>query len=170
MPAATSRGASTPTARICPANTACPIHLAVMRSGLILVELLVVLVLIGLLALIAAPRLFTLADAAAVRDEAWRVVTALDAARGTAIRMGVVATLTLSDTSYQVTAAAGGDTVTAWRRPGPRQNGVALNGTGQPLLFGPAGLAMGASNRTITVSRGSAERKVVVSRLGRVTY
>lgn len=141
-----------------------------MRSGLVLIELLVVVVITGLLALIAAPRLFTAADAAAVRDEMLRVVAALDAGRGAAIRLGMVATLTLSDTSYLVTAAVGGDTVTAWRRPGPRENGVALTGTGQPLLFGPAGLAMGASNRTITVSRGSVERKVVVSRLGRVTY
>ena len=73
-----------------------------MRSGLVLIELLFVVVLLGLLALFAVPRLSDVADAAAVRDEAMRVVAALDAARGAAIRLGTVATLTLSDTSYRV--------------------------------------------------------------------
>lgn len=145
-------------------------HFAVMRSGLVLIELMFVVVLIGLLALFAAPRLLAVVDAAAVRDEALRVVAALDAARGASIRLGVVATLTLSDTSYRVTTAGGGDTVTAWRQPGPRQSGVALSGAGQPVIFGPAGLAMGVSNRTISVTKGTAVRRVVVSRLGRVTY
>lgn len=141
-----------------------------MRTGLVLIELMFVVVLTGLLALFAAPRLLAVMDVAAVRDEAMRVVAALDATRGASIRLGTVATLALSDTSYRVTTVAGRDTVTAWRQPGPRQRGVALSGGGQPVGFGPAGLAMGVSNRTIIVTKGRAVRKIVVSRLGRISY
>ena len=98
------------------------------------------------------------------------MVAALDAARGASVRLGVVATLTLSDTTYSVTAIVAGDTVTAWRQRGPWRSGVALSGTGQPVVFDPAGLAMGVSNRTITVTKGRAVRTVVVSRLGRISY
>jgi len=141
-----------------------------MRSGLVLVELMLVVVITMIVAAFAAPRLFAIADAAAVRSETMLVVAAFDAARGAAIRLGVVTTLTLSDSTYCVTAVVDGDTLTAWRRRGPAGNGVALGGTGQPVLFGPAGLGMGVANRTITVAKGSVVRRVVVSRLGRVTY
>jgi Tfp pilus assembly protein FimT len=140
-----------------------------MRAGLVLIELLFVVALTGLLALIAVPRLFGVADAMVVRDEAMHVVAALDAARGAATRLGTVATLTFSDTSYRVTAVVGKDTLTAWRQPGPGRSGVVLGG-GQPVVFGPAGLALGVSNRTIVVTKGQAVRQVVVSRLGRITY
>jgi Tfp pilus assembly protein FimT len=141
-----------------------------MRAGLVLIELLFVVVLLGLLALFAVPRLAGVADAAAVRDEAMRVVGALDAARGASIRLGTVATLTFSDTSYRVTAIVGQDTLTPWRQPGPGPAGVVLSGAGQAVRFGPAGLAVGVSNRTITLTKGRATRNIVVSRLGRITY
>jgi Tfp pilus assembly protein FimT len=141
-----------------------------MRSGLVLFELLLGVVLTAIIASIAVPRLCSLADAAAVRDEALRVVASLDAARGASVRLGVVAALTLTDTNYRVTAVVGTDTVTAWQRPGPWNRGVALGGGGQTIAFGPDGLAMGVANRTITVAKGNAVRRVVMSKYGRVTY
>lgn len=141
-----------------------------MRSGLVLFELLLGMLLAALIAAIAVPRLVSLANAAAVRDEALRVVAALDAARGASVRLGVVTALALTDTSYRVTAVVGTDTVTAWQQPGPRYRDVALGGSGQPIAFGPDGLAMGVANRTITIAKGSAMRRVVISKYGRVTY
>jgi Tfp pilus assembly protein FimT len=141
-----------------------------MRAGLVLIELLFVVVLTGLLALFAVPRLLGVVDAVVVRDETMRVVAALDAARGASVRLGTVATLTFSDTSYRVSAIVGIDTLTPWRQPGPGRNGVLLSGGGQPVLFGPAGLALGVSNRTIIVTKGQAVRKIVVSKLGRTSY
>lgn len=141
-----------------------------MRAGLVLIELLFVVVVLGLLALFAVPRLSGVVDAASVRDETMRAVAALDAARGVSIRLGTVATLTISDTSYRVTAIVGPDTLTAWRQPGPAQAGVFISGAGQPVLFGPAGLALGVSNRTIKLTKGQAMRRIVVSRLGRISY
>ena len=141
-----------------------------MRSGLVLLELLLGMVLATLIAAIALPRLAALSDSAAVREEAVRVVAALDAARGASVRLGVVAALALADTTYRVTAIVGTDTVTAWRQPGPGGRGVALGGSGQPIAFGPDGLALGVANRTISIAKGSAIRRVVLSKYGRVTY
>lgn len=141
-----------------------------MRSGLVLFELLLAVVLAGLVAAIAAPRLVSIADAAAVRDEALRVVAVLDAARGASVRLGVVAALALTDTTYRVTAVVGTDTVTAWQQPGPRYRGVTLGGSGRPIPFGPDGLAMGVANRTFTLAKGNALRRVVMSKYGRLTY
>lgn len=140
-----------------------------MRSGLVLIELMLVVVVSGLLALIAAPRMLAISDAAAVRDEAMRVIAALDAARGAAIRLGRGVTLSMSDSAYDVKAVVDGDTIVAWHQGGPAARGVALTGAGRPITFGPAGLATGAANRTIVIGKGDARRQVVVSRLGRIS-
>jgi len=141
-----------------------------MRAGLALLELLLAMVLAAIIASIATPRLVDLADAAAVRDEALRVVTAFDAARGAAVRLDVVTVLALTDTSYRVTAIVGTDTVTPWQQSGASYRGVVLGGSGQSIAFGPDGLAMGVANRTITVAKGTALRRVVMSKYGRLTY
>ena len=118
-----------------------------MRNGFTLTELLVVLSIAAITAAIATPRLIGIADSAAVRDETLRIVAAVDAARGAAIRLGDVVTLSITTA-----------------------NGVTMSGAGQPITFGPAGLGMGVSNRTITLSKGTALRRIVVSKLGRLTY
>jgi prepilin-type N-terminal cleavage/methylation domain-containing protein len=141
-----------------------------MRRGVTLVELLIVLVLTGMLALVAAPRLMALRDALALRDETVRLVAALDAARGAAIRLGGTVGLTLADTGYVVTALAAQPQFVAWSAPGPQARGQQLAGAGSTIAFGAAGLAVGAANRTLTLSRGSVSRRVVVSRLGRVSW
>lgn len=141
-----------------------------MRSGIVLIELLIAMVLAAMLGAIAVPRLVAAADAAAVRDEILRAVAAFDAARGAAVRLGAVASLTLSDTSYRVTAIVGVDTILAWRQVGPARNGVTVGGTGAAIGFSPDGLALGVANRTITLSRGSVSRRVVMSKYGRLTY
>ena len=140
-----------------------------MRAGVTLIELIVTITCGGIVAAIAVPHLTSISDAAAVRDETFRVVAALDASRGAAVRLNSVTTLTLSSAAYRAVATVGADSVVAWTDHGTR-SGVALAGTGQPLLFGPAGLAMGVSNRTITLTKGMALRRVVVSKLGRLTY
>jgi prepilin-type N-terminal cleavage/methylation domain-containing protein len=140
------------------------------RQGFVLIELALVIVVAAIIAAFAVPRVSGIADAAAVRDETARLVAALDAARGASLRLGVVTALALSDTAYTVTAVVNGDTLLAWRRTGPWLRGVTLTGTGQAILFGPAGLALGVSNRTLVVGKGNSVRRIVVSRLGRLTY
>lgn len=140
-----------------------------MSRGVTLLELLLALVLLGLLALLAIPRLAAVTTAAALRHEATLLVTVLDEARTTAIRLGTVTTLTLTDSAYLVEAALPTDSLMRWRRPGPAIRGVRLVGGGAPMRFSPAGVAVGVANRTFTLSRSGIARQVVVSRLGRIT-
>lgn len=138
--------------------------------GVTLVELLLVLVLLAILTAIAAPRVLGVLDLSSVRAETASVVSALDAARGAALRLGTATRLTLTDSGYQVDANVAGEDVLAWRATGPWQRGVRLTGVGQPILFAPSGIAMGAANRTLLLSKGAVSRRVVVSRLGRLTW
>ncbi|MEO5797841.1 MAG: GspH/FimT family pseudopilin [Gemmatimonadales bacterium] len=140
-----------------------------MNRGVTLPELLVALVLIGLLACIGVPRIAAVRNGILVREEALHLLAALDQARGAAIRIGSNTRLTLADSGYSLVATAADSQVVLWRAPGPAGNAVQLSGAGAPLLFGPAGLAVGASNRTLLLRRGSVTRTVVISRLGRIS-
>lgn len=158
-------------ARIRCADLAAPLQYASMpRTGTTLLELALVIVILGILAAIAVPRITLIADEAAVRHQAHRLVGALDAARGAGIRLGTPAGLTVGTARLTVAASVGGVPTTVWDAPGPTDEGVSVSGAGAPIMFGPAGLAVGASNRTIVLSRGAASRRVVISRLGRITY
>jgi prepilin-type N-terminal cleavage/methylation domain-containing protein len=143
-----------------------------MQNGYSLIELATATALVGAVALVALPRLAAIGDDAAVRAAGARVVVAVDAARGAARRMGGSAQLTFADSAWTITTLGAADTlsVVAWRAAGAMASGVTLTGAGSPLLFGADGLGMGASNRTLVLSRGGAVRRVVLSRLGRVTW
>ena len=141
-----------------------------MRAGVALIEIMLVLVILAIVAAIAAPRIVAIADAAAVRDETIRLIAAIDATRGAAVRLDDIASLTITATIYRASIIDGSDTLTVWTQSGAATNGVSITGAGTPMTFGPAGLAMGVSNRTMTLSKGTAQRKVVLSRLGRLTY
>ena len=145
-------------------------HPRMQRTGTTLVELALVIVILGILAAIAVPRITLIADEAAVRHQAHRLVGALDAARGAGIRLDTPAGLTISTARLNVAADVGGIPTSVWDAPGPADEGVSVSGAGAPIMFGPAGIAVGASNRTIVLSRGAATRRVVISRLGRITY
>lgn len=141
-----------------------------MRNGVTLPELLIAVVLIGLLALIGAPRVAALYDGVRVREETLRLLAALDHARGAAVRIGSTTRLSLADSGYRVTAAPNDTLLELWRAPGSLNSAVRLTGAGAPLLFGPSGLAVGASNRTLLLAKGSITRRVVISRLGRISW
>lgn len=140
------------------------------RMGYTLPEMLIAIVLISMLALIGLAPVRGIRDTAVVRREQQRLADALERARGAAVRLGVPTRLAVTDTAYRITAVTlTGDSVLAWRDHGPQGEGVLLSGGGAPLIFGPSGVAMGASNRTMTLRRGAVVRTVVVSRLGRIT-
>ena len=126
--------------------------------------------LVGLLALMAVPRLAELRDAARLRQETLRLVVVLDRARGTAVRFASTARLTLTNADYTIAVALPDTLIEVWRTPGPGAGAVGLNGAGAPILFGPAGVAVGASNRTLVLTSGNSTRRIVLSRLGRITW
>ena len=143
-----------------------------MRNGMVLIELLLVAVVLALLAAMTAPSLASFSDRLAVHDEASRLMDALEAGRSAAIRLSRPVSLVLGDSSYVAVAAPaeGEDSLIAWRAAGPALSAVTLRGATGSIVFGPAGLAIGASNRTLQLTRGAATRSVIVSRLGRITY
>ena len=141
-----------------------------MDRGFSLIELLIGLVLVGLLLLLAVPHLVGLRDAAKLRQETLRLVVVLDRARGTAVRFASNARLTLTDADYTIAVALPDTMMEVWRAPGPGADAVGLGGAGAPILFGPAGVAVGASNRTLVLTAGSSSRRIILSRLGRITW
>jgi hypothetical protein len=67
-----------------------------------------------------------------------------------------------------VPSAGAPDTVLYSLSPGPALAGVALTSPPHTTVFAPDGVAMGLSNATHVLRKGGAQRRVVVSRLGRV--
>lgn len=134
-----------------------------------MIDLLLAMVILGILLAIAVPPMAHIADDTAVRVEAARVIGALDAARGAAVRLDRNASLMLVPARWVVWVQRGSDSMVAWQSAGNASAGVTLTGAGAPIVFGRAGIAVGASNRTLVLSRGSASRRVVISRLGRIT-
>jgi type IV fimbrial biogenesis protein FimT len=135
-----------------------------MRRGYTLIETLLTLAVLGLLLGIALPRFATVKDRLAVNDEAGRIAAAHRRARTTAILMSRPVVLTIASDSIVVEA----DSADRWSTPGPAAAGVALAGGTRRITFSPIGVATGLSNATLLLTRGSATRTVIVSRLGRL--
>ena len=142
-----------------------------MRRGVSLLELLVVLVVVGLLAGAVVPNAASLTDRLIVEHEAARVLVAFRSAWLTARvqhRLALLRITADSLTIRTVETAGSTDTLLAWLAPGPRAAGVALTSPAHTSVFGPDGIALGLANTTLSLERGRAVRRVVVSRLGRV--
>lgn len=142
-----------------------------MRKGHTLLELLIVLALIGLFAGTVIPGSAALADRLAVEHQAARLLTAYRSAWVAARMQQRLAVLRISADTLSirtVRSANDPDTLLAWLAPGPSQSGVSLASAAHTSVFGPDGLGLGLANTTHVLVRGSATRKVVVSRLGRV--
>src|SRR5262245_32383457 len=137
-----------------------------MRRGVTLLELVVALVIVGLVAGIAMPRLQRVADSLAVHRAALDIVSAHRRARMTAILQSRLVELTIRQDTLAIRAA--GDTVELWHAAGPDAESVTLSGPSRALVFSPIGLTVGVSNATYRLSRGTATRTIIVSRLGRL--
>jgi prepilin-type N-terminal cleavage/methylation domain-containing protein len=138
-----------------------------MRRGITLLELAVVLAVAGVLVSIALPASRRLLDAIAADHAAQAIVAGHRIARFSAITRSCRTLLAVRSDSLTVRAVRGADTVTLWVRPGPAGHGVALTGPSYSLAFAPTGLPLGFANATFQLTRGSAVRRVIVSRLGR---
>jgi type IV fimbrial biogenesis protein FimT len=136
-----------------------------MRRGFTLLELVVVLSLVGVLLSIALPRLDRLHDSITVERAAQEIVSAHQRARILAIARSRSTVLTVGPNQLSI-QLRGADTI--WSTSGPQAMGVSLSGPPRTMTFSPVGMTMGLSNATFNLTRGSAIRAVVVSRLGRL--
>jgi prepilin-type N-terminal cleavage/methylation domain-containing protein len=137
-----------------------------MRQGFSLVELLLVLAVAGLLFGIALPRLSGVMDQIEVASAANHLVAAHQRARIMAVTGGQVLVLTI-DTASLVIRPRGQASI-LWSEEGPAATRVVLEGPARQFTFSPVGLTLGLFNATLRLTRGSASRTIVVSRLGRV--
>ena len=137
-----------------------------MRRGLTLLELLLAIVISGLLLGVSLPRFAAARDRLMVDEEVRRLTSAHRRARITAILQSRAIVLFVSADSLSLSDVV--DPAVSWREPGPASRGVGLAGGARQIIFSPVGMSMGVSNASFRLSRGSATRTVVVSRLGRV--
>lgn len=140
-----------------------------MRTrGFSLTELIVVVALTALASALVVPTLFHARDRMAVQAAAEQIVLAHREARLAAVSSQRVALLRLAPDTLELRTALGADTTLLWRRAGPLSYGVEVVGNPRVLRFIPFGYTIGGSNTTYTLRRGAAQRKVIISRLGRV--
>lgn len=137
-----------------------------MARGTTLPELLIALAVLGVLAGIAVPAAGAARDRALVAWHAQALAAAHAGTRAAARRHGSRVELAVSAAALEQRLPGGGGTL--WTRPGPAQDGVALIGPATPIVFDSRGYTLGVANRTYRLTRGTAETRVVISRLGRL--
>ena len=136
------------------------------RRGFTLIEMLLALTLLSILAAIALPALHHWRDRVRVAQATATTRAALDLARGAALRLQRPVSVTAAPGAIRaITDSAGQPRPLATWRLAPD---ISLAGLARPIAFGALGLAVGASNRTLTLRRGSVQRTIVLSRLGRI--
>ena len=137
-----------------------------MRKAYTLPELVLVLAVVGILIALALPRLSEAIDRIEVEGAANRLIAAHWRARVMALARGQVVQLSIDSAQFTISQPNG--TEPLWSDVGPVASGVQLAGPARRFTFSPEGLTLGFSNATLQLSRGSATRTVVISRLGRI--
>jgi prepilin-type N-terminal cleavage/methylation domain-containing protein len=137
-----------------------------MRKAFTLPELVLVLAVVGILTGLALPRLSGAMDRIEVEEAANRLIAAHSRARIMAMTRGQVVLLSIDPA--QLTISAQGKTEPLWSDIGPAAVGVELAGPARQFTFSPGGTTVGFSNATFQLTRGSATRTLVISRLGRI--
>jgi Tfp pilus assembly protein FimT len=136
-----------------------------MRRGATLPELSLTLILLGLILGIALPRIHGVADSLAVSRAARAIAAAHTRARMAAVLRSQPLELVIEPSALTIRPAAAAP---IWQGQGPAADGVMLAGPPRTLTFSPVGITTGLSNASFRLTRGAAERTVIVSRLGRV--
>jgi Tfp pilus assembly protein FimT len=120
----------------------------------------------GILLGITLPSLSSALDRIEVESAVNHMVAAHQRARLLAITHNQVITLTLEADSFTIHKRAPARRL--WSEGGPSTRGVQLAGPVRQFTFSPEGFTLGLSNATLRLTRGSASRTVVISRLGRI--
>ncbi len=137
-----------------------------MRRAFTLPELLLVLALASILLGVAIPRFSAAVDRIEVAAAASHIAAAHQRARLMATTQGLVSVLSVDP--LVLTIRRRGVTVPLWSEAGPAAQRVSLAGPARQFTFSPEGFSLGLSNATLRLTRGSATRTVIISRLGRV--
>ena len=141
------------------------------RRGFTLPELLAVVVIMGIMAAMAGPRLFRWIQIAGQRGAANQVIADLQYARVQAVRQGQTVSLRIENaTRYSITVDdANGNVVRTVKTMNMAQNyrDAALDPATGRIGFDSRGMLRTPLNG-VTVARGNVRRKVNVSTVGRI--
>ena len=136
--------------------------------GYTILEITVVLTVLAILASFAAPQYAALRNSVAVRSATTDLVQSLVAARQSALAARQN-TSAVFDTSRAVVVIRS-SRQTLFRHNLALTYGVRLGSNRDSMVYDSRGFGYGATNLSLTVSRGSAADTIVISRLGRVRW
>lgn len=126
------------------------------------------LTIVGVLALIAIPRVARVIDQMNVRSAARHAASVIVTARAAAIAQSRHAAVHINTKTATMAAHFGEDTILS-RNLG-EMFGVTMSATRDSMAYSPIGLGYGAANLRLIVTRGKAADTVVTSRVGRVRW
>lgn len=140
-------------------------------GGYTLAELLIVIVIAGIIATIAVPRLSAMIRNLSARSAVSKVVSDLTLARTQAVREGRTVSLTVTGAgTYRVTVDQGEqpDNVLKTVNVSGTQKNVSLAPNPTTISFDPRGMLRPGSGDRLVVTRGTITDTVSVSAVGRV--
>ena len=132
-----------------------------------MIELAIVLVVIGVMAGLAAPRIGGHADRLAVRRAKDETAAFYSRVRIAAIYGAARVRVVFSADSLLAIAESPIDSILK-EAPGPARHGVALSASRAEIRLYPNGLGLGAANTKLLFRRGLAADSLTISRLGRI--
>jgi len=139
-----------------------------MRRGFTLIEMTTVLALIAILATVTLPRAARLVDTIEVRGAVTEIDAMFSAARHIAIAHAQPAALEIDLGRGTIVIRLGADTIQS-RAIGAAHR-VEIGSNRSSITYSPTGMAYGAANFTMIVSRNLSADTIYVSRLGRVRH
>lgn len=144
------------------------------RGGYTLAELLIVIVIAGIIASIAVPRLFGMIRNLSARSAVSKVVSDLALARTQAVREGrTVSFRVVSTKAYRLTVDNGANPIRTIKTvdvSGTQKNVTVATNPATPanVSFDPRGMLRGGSATQLVVTRGGIADTVSISAVGRV--
>ena len=138
-----------------------------MKAGFTLIEIVIVLVIVGILAALGAPRFGKALDQLAVARAVHETIGLYRSARFAAIVRGKPVRIEFSGDSLVAVLEGQPDTV-FMRRAGPAVFGVSLTVSRPTIRINVTGLGYGAANTKLVFRRGTVADSLATSRIGRI--
>ena len=132
-----------------------------------MIELTIVLVVVGVLTGLAAPRIAGYVDRLAVNRAEAETAAFYNRARIAAVYRAVRVRICFAGDSLTAVAEGATDSIVGKVR-GPERYGVALTASRAEIRLYPNGLGLGAANTKLVFRRGTAADSLTISRLGRL--